>query len=288
MSAPFSDPGSFRSVADITDTDTLDKVRAVQTGPESGEQGQEPAEKAATPTKKARRPGKATAPAASGPNKKAAASKATATTHAKTATRTPNPCVSLRREALSAHDTGRLAERHLYLCTADRPDLAQFLDSCMAGGVDIVQLRDKHLEARHIVERGRLAARVCADHGVPFVLNDRPDLALEIGADGVHVGQDDASPALARRILGARRLVGLSTHAPEELESSRDEPVDYVSAGPVHPTPTKPGRPGTGPHYVTFAWPTRPARSSSPAGSPPRRCRHWRLPEHAISSSSAT
>jgi thiamine-phosphate pyrophosphorylase len=154
---------------------------------------------------------------------------------------------------LNAHDRGRLAERHLYLCTADRPDLAQFLDSCMAGGVDIVQLRDKHLEARHIVERGRLAARVCADHGVPFVLNDRPDLALEIGADGVHVGQDDASPALARRILGASALVGLSTHAPEELESSRDEPVDYVSAGPVHPTPTKPGRPGTGPHYVTFA-----------------------------------
>lgn len=116
-----------------------------------------------------------------------------------------------------------------------------------------MQLRDKHLEARHVVARGWLAARVCAEHGVPFILNDRPDLALEIGADGVHVGQDDASPALARRILGASAIVGLSTHAPEELESSRGEPVDYVSAGPVLPTPTKPGRPGTGSHYVTFA-----------------------------------
>ena len=116
-----------------------------------------------------------------------------------------------------------------------------------------MQLRDKHLEARPLVERGRLAARVCADHGVPFILNDRPDLALEVGADGVHVGQDDASPALARRILGPAAIIGLSTHAPRSSKSSRDEPVDYVSAGPVTPTPTKPGRPGTGTGYITFA-----------------------------------
>ena len=106
---------------------------------------------------------------------------------------------------MSIRDTGTLAQRHLYLCTADRPDLASFLDSCIAGGVDIVQFRDKHLEARHIVERGRFAARVCAEHDVPFVLNDRPDLALEVEADGVHVGQNDASPTLARRILGTGR-----------------------------------------------------------------------------------
>jgi thiamine-phosphate pyrophosphorylase len=154
---------------------------------------------------------------------------------------------------LSAPGISTLAPRHLYLCTADRPDLASFLESCIAGGVDVVQLRDKQLDARDLVERGRLAARVCADHGVLFILNDRPDLALEIGADGVHVGQRDASPALARRILGPGAIVGLSTHAPVELESSRDEPVDYVSAGPVAPTPTKPGRAGTGLRYITFA-----------------------------------
>ena len=88
---------------------------------------------------------------------------------------------------------------------------------------------------------------------MPFVLNDRPDLALAAGADGVHVGQDDAPPALARRILGPAAIVGLSTHAPGELEAALDEPVDYLSAGPVSPTPTKPGRPGTGPGYAGTA-----------------------------------
>src|SRR5439155_24316524 len=95
--------------------------------------------------------------------------------------------------------------------------------------------------------------RVCHDLGVPLVLNDRPDLALEAGADGVHVGQDDAPPALVRRLLGPDALVGLSTHAPGELDAAAAEPVDYLSAGPVTPTPTKPGRPGTGPGYVTYA-----------------------------------
>ncbi|HVC69910.1 MAG TPA: thiamine phosphate synthase [Acidimicrobiales bacterium] len=146
-----------------------------------------------------------------------------------------------------------LADRNLYLCTGDRPDLASFLSACIHGGVDVVQLRDKVLDARPLVERGKLAARVCADLGVPFIMNDRPDLALEVGADGVHVGQDDASPALARRILGPELIVGLSTHAPAELDASVAEPVDYVSAGPVEPTPTKLGRPGTGLGYVSYA-----------------------------------
>lgn len=146
-----------------------------------------------------------------------------------------------------------LADRSLYLCTGDRPDLEWFLSACIEGGVDVVQLRDKMLDARPLVERGKLAARVCADHGVPFIMNDRPDLALEVGADGVHVGQDDASPALARRILGPDVIVGLSTHAPAEVDASVAEPVDYVSAGPVEPTPTKEGRPGTGIGYVGYA-----------------------------------
>jgi thiamine-phosphate pyrophosphorylase len=98
-----------------------------------------------------------------------------------------------------------------------------------------------------------VAAGVCAEHGVPFIMNDRPDLALEVGADGVHVGQDDASPTLARRILGPDAIVGLSTHARAELDRALEEPVDYLSAGPVEPTPTKQGRPGTGPAYVSYA-----------------------------------
>jgi thiamine-phosphate pyrophosphorylase len=147
----------------------------------------------------------------------------------------------------------RLAGRRLYLCTADRPDLAHFLEACIAGGVDVVQLRDKLLEARRLLTRARLASLVCRDLGVPFILNDRPDLALEVGADGVHVGQDDAPPALARRILGFGAIIGLSTHAPEELAAARNEPVDYLSVGPVSPTPTKPGRPGTGLGYLREA-----------------------------------
>ena len=145
-----------------------------------------------------------------------------------------------------------LNSRCLYLCTPDRPDLEQFVDACIAGGVDIVQLRDKNLEARAIVDRARRLQRVCRDHGVPFILNDRTDLALEVEADGVHVGQDDATPALCRRILGNDTIVGLSTHAPSELDDALEEPVDYLSAGPVSQTPTKPGRPGTGLRYLTY------------------------------------
>jgi thiamine-phosphate pyrophosphorylase len=147
----------------------------------------------------------------------------------------------------------RLAGRRLYLCTPDRPDVASFVAACITGGVDLVQLRDPTLTARRVVERARLIRDVCIDHDVPFILNDRPDLALDAEADGVHVGQDDASPAVARRILGPDAIVGLSTHAPSEIDASDDEPVDYLSAGPVEPTPTKPGRPGTGLGYVTYA-----------------------------------
>ncbi|MGO9028768.1 MAG: thiamine phosphate synthase [Acidimicrobiales bacterium] len=148
-----------------------------------------------------------------------------------------------------------LDRRRLYLCTPDRPDLETFLDACMAGGVDVVQLRDKHLGDRQLAVRAAVARKVCAHHGVPFVLNDRPDLAAALGADGVHVGQDDAPASEARAAVGDEALVGLSTHAPAELAAAIDgpAPVDYVSAGPVVATPTKPGRPGTGIGYVTHA-----------------------------------
>jgi thiamine-phosphate pyrophosphorylase len=143
-----------------------------------------------------------------------------------------------------------LAGRRLYLCTADREDLEGFLRACIEGGVDVVQLRDKHLADADLLARARVAQRVCADLGVPFILNDRPDLAAELGADGVHVGQGDMAAARARDLVGADKIVGLSTHAPDQLETALSEPVDYISAGPVVPTPTKPGRPGTGLGYV--------------------------------------
>ncbi len=146
-----------------------------------------------------------------------------------------------------------IADRRLYLCTSDRPDLAAFVTACIEGGVDLVQLRDKVLDARAQIERAAVVQAVCASAGVPFVMNDRPDLALELGADGVHVGQDDAPPALARRILGPDAIVGYSTHAPSELDDALGEPIDYISTGPVEATPTKPGRPGTGLDYLRYA-----------------------------------
>lgn len=149
--------------------------------------------------------------------------------------------------------TGAMAGRRLYLCTADRRDLGSFVAACIRGGVDVVQLRDKELDALALLRRAELAMSVCRELGVPFILNDRPDLALACGADGVHVGQDDAPPWLARQILGPDVLVGRSTHAVAELLVAADEPVDYLSAGPVNATPTKPGRPGTGLEYLREA-----------------------------------
>ncbi len=146
-----------------------------------------------------------------------------------------------------------LDRRRLYLCTPDRPDLSGFVASCIRGGVDVVQLREKRLADRDLVKRARVVGRVCRDYGVPFILNDRPDLVGDAGADGVHVGQDDPHPAFVRRVLGPAALIGLSTHAPHELAAARDQAVDYISVGPVVPTPSAAGRLGTGTGYVRHA-----------------------------------
>ena len=146
-----------------------------------------------------------------------------------------------------------LAAARLYLCTPDRADLGEFVEAVCRAGVDIVQLREKGLTDRVLLGRAGLAREAAHAAGALFILNDRPDLALACAADGVHVGQDDVPPAVARSILGPDALIGLSTHAPAELGLARREPVDYVSVGPVVPTPTKPGRPGTGLDYVRTA-----------------------------------
>lgn len=146
-----------------------------------------------------------------------------------------------------------VARCSLYLCTPDRKDLEHFVSECIAGGIDIVQLREKNLEARELIKRAKLLKRVCSDHGVPFIMNDRPDLALEVDADGVHVGQDDAPVALARQILGDEKIIGLSTHHSDEFVAGLQEPVSYLSAGPIVETPTKPGREATGIGFIANA-----------------------------------
>lgn len=149
--------------------------------------------------------------------------------------------------------TWSLGDRSLYLCTPLRDDLDEFVTACVRGGVDVVQLRDKHHDDRSVHAGASLLAGRCRDLGVPFLVNDRPDIALAVGADGVHVGQDDVTPVLCRQVLGDDAIVGLSTHSEGELARALEEPVTYLSAGPVSATPTKPGRPGTGPDYPALA-----------------------------------
>ncbi len=147
----------------------------------------------------------------------------------------------------------KLNKRRLYLCSADRSDLEHFIDASITGGVDVVQFRDKHLETRQLLKRAKLAQQVCLSHGVPFIINDRPDIAFELGADGVHLGQQDMPVSAARKLLGQDAIIGLSTHQESELEDAQTQPVNYISAGPVVATPTKPGRAGTGNSYISLA-----------------------------------
>ena len=123
----------------------------------------------------------------------------------------------------------------------------------MRGGVDIVQLRMKEAGDEEIVAAGRRFAAIASEHGALFILNDRPDLVDATGADGVHVGQDDAAVDDARALVGPERLVGLSTHTPEQIDAALSAPVDYIGVGPVHATPTKPGRPAVGLELVRYA-----------------------------------
>jgi len=140
------------------------------------------------------------------------------------------------------HRRARLAEARLYLVCDARP--ARFLNAALSGGVDIVQLRDKRLDDDGLVAASRRFREACDAHSALFVLNDRPDLVAACGADGVHVGQDDVPVARARVLVGQDRLVGLSTHSPAQVDAA--EGVDYIAVGPVHETPTKPGRPAAG------------------------------------------
>jgi len=144
-------------------------------------------------------------------------------------------------------------EWSLYLCTPARRDVVDFVTACVGGGVGIVQLRDKVAEDRDLLVAAESLAERCRELGVPFIVNERCDVALAVGADGVHVGQDDLPVRRCRDLLGDGAVVGLSTHADQELDTALDQPVSYLSAGPVEPTPTKPGRPGTGPGYVALA-----------------------------------
>jgi thiamine-phosphate pyrophosphorylase len=156
---------------------------------------------------------------------------------------------------IAANRRARLTRAKLYLVTDSRKrqgDLPEFLDAVLHAGVDIVQLREKDAEAGDLL---RFAAffRTAADrHNALFIINDRPDVALIAGADGVHLGQNDLPPEHARRVLGEDLVIGLSTHSDAEFAAASPD-ADYFSVGPVYATPTKPGRAATGLEFVRAA-----------------------------------
>ena len=143
-----------------------------------------------------------------------------------------------------------LADARLYLCTDSRRrtgDLEEFLDAVLANGVDIVQLREKGLEAREEIALLETFAAAAEKHGALFAVNDRADVALAVAAPILHLGQDDLPPAVARRVVGQGVVLGRSTHDPAQADDARDDPdIGYYCAGPVWTTPTKPDRPAAG------------------------------------------
>jgi len=147
--------------------------------------------------------------------------------------------------------TERLRAARLYLVV--EAAAAHVVEPALGGGVDLVQLRDKEAPDDALLETGRELADLCRAHGALFVVNDRPDLALACGADGVHLGQDDAPVEEARGLVGDRTAIGLSTHSPEQIAAAEESSADYYAVGPVHETPTKPGRPAVGLELVRHA-----------------------------------
>jgi thiamine-phosphate pyrophosphorylase len=159
----------------------------------------------------------------------------------------------------------RLATARLYLCTdarRERGDLAEFADAALAGGVDIIQLRDKGsageqkfgpLEARQELESLQTLADAALRHGALMAVNDRADIARAAGADVLHLGQDDLPLLVARDIIGARPLIGRSTHDTAQVDQALLEELDYFCVGPCWPTPTKPGRSAPGLDLVRHA-----------------------------------
>ena len=145
----------------------------------------------------------------------------------------------------------RLAEARLYFVT-DASIGEHALREALAGGVDVLQLREKDSSDDEVLAAAATFRALCDEHGALFILNDRPDLAVAAGADGVHVGQEDAAVAEVREQVGDR-LIGLSTHSREQLASGLETDADYVCVGPVYATPTKPDYPAVGLELVRHA-----------------------------------
>jgi thiamine-phosphate pyrophosphorylase len=150
----------------------------------------------------------------------------------------------------------RLGWARLYFVCDALPhgdDPEPMLRAALSGGAGMVELRDRTQPATVINRVARTFRRLADTYSAPFIVNDDPALAEELDADGVHVGQDDVSPAEARESLGPEAIIGLSTHSVEQIQAAHEQPVDYISVGPVWETPTKAGRPATGLELISQA-----------------------------------
>jgi thiamine-phosphate pyrophosphorylase len=145
----------------------------------------------------------------------------------------------------------------LYFVT-DSSTAPAVLRGAFEGGVDMLQLRDPAAGDDQLLAAAALFRAICDEYGALLWLNDRPDLALRAGADGVHLGQDDLAVGTVRKTVGEELLIGLSTHSPEQLEAGIVAGADQLSVGPVWETPTKPGRTATGLGYVRHVASRRP------------------------------
>jgi thiamine-phosphate pyrophosphorylase len=159
--------------------------------------------------------------------------------------------------SMGADRRARLTQARLYLCTGARQrqgDLGDFLDAVLSNGVDIVQLREKGIEAKQEIELAAVFADAARRHGALFSINDRADVAYAVAPDILHLGQDDLPIPVARDLLGDDVLIGRSSHAVAEVDIATTEPgIDYFCVGPTWPTPTKPGRPAPGLPLLTHA-----------------------------------
>ncbi|WAL59794.1 thiamine phosphate synthase [Thermocoleostomius sinensis] len=146
-----------------------------------------------------------------------------------------------------------LQQSYLYLVTAPVVNLIETVEAALQGGVTLVQYRDKESDDLTRLHTAQTLKQLCHQYGALFLVNDRVDLALAVNADGVHLGQHDVPIALARQLLGSQRIIGRSTHSPDDLQRAIQEGADYVGVGPVYETPTKAGRPAAGVEYVRYA-----------------------------------
>jgi thiamine-phosphate pyrophosphorylase len=166
------------------------------------------------------------------------------------------PVGDVERPSIGERRRRRLAAARLYLIIEAKPrgrPAEDVVEPALAGGVDMVQLREKVTDDDAIVAAARSFRALCDEHGALLILNDRPELVLDCAADGVHLGQEDASVDEARAVLGGDALVGVSTHSAAQIAAARDSSADYIAVGPVHATPTKPGVAAVGEELVRHA-----------------------------------